>query len=270
MGELSALSTTNKSSIVNAINEVKSTEAQDVANLQDGLAIVANGNTHVAIASGQFVYVKNHGSLSDGLYTANSAIGANGTLSTSNLTADASGGLNALNGNKTNYLEVTATSYTYNAKESYDYVYDQLPSPYFGMIKITFGGGYHLFGMAHKYTNIYGSIMTIVNDNVLPFYYTRSNSTHGKLEQLALNSKFATVEGTTSSAIDTEIKLSAFPDGFNETNCVVVGSMIKYSDNKWYSNFDGNIVSTNDTGVWAKVHNSGFCNKLAKVVICKI
>lgn len=70
---------------------------QAIENLQDGLAIVANGNTHAAIASGQFVYVKNHSSLADGLYTAMAAIATNATLSASNLSADASGGLNALN-----------------------------------------------------------------------------------------------------------------------------------------------------------------------------
>ena len=60
-------------------------------------SIVANGNTHAAIASGQAVYVKNHSSLADGLYWASTAIGTNATLSTSNLTADSSGGLNKLN-----------------------------------------------------------------------------------------------------------------------------------------------------------------------------
>lgn len=66
------------------------------SSLEDGIAIVSNGNTHPPIASGQFVYVKNHESLTEGLYTANSAIGTNATLTTSNLTADGSGGLNAL------------------------------------------------------------------------------------------------------------------------------------------------------------------------------
>lgn len=65
--------------------------------LADSLAIVANGNTHVAIAEGQFVYVRNHSSLANGLYTAKSAISANATLSTTNLQADTQGGLNALN-----------------------------------------------------------------------------------------------------------------------------------------------------------------------------
>jgi len=62
------------------------------------VAIMANGNTHVAIASGQAVIVRNHSSLSDGLYWASTAIATNATLSTSNLTADTSGGLNKLKG----------------------------------------------------------------------------------------------------------------------------------------------------------------------------
>ena len=62
------------------------------------VAIMANGNTHAAIASGQAVIVRNHSSLSDGLYWASTAIATNATLSTSNLTADTSGGLNKLKG----------------------------------------------------------------------------------------------------------------------------------------------------------------------------
>lgn len=66
--------------------------------IEDGLAIIATGNVHPAIANGQFVYVKGHSSLAEGLYRATAAIGTNATLSTSNLTADGSGGLNALKG----------------------------------------------------------------------------------------------------------------------------------------------------------------------------
>ena len=66
--------------------------------IEDGLAIIATGNVHPAIANGQFVYVKGHSSLAEGLYRATASIGTNATLSTSNLTADGSGGLNALKG----------------------------------------------------------------------------------------------------------------------------------------------------------------------------
>jgi hypothetical protein len=58
---------------------------------------VCNGNTHGAITSGQYVYVRAHDTLQEGLYTANSNIAANATLSSSNLTANSSGGLNSLN-----------------------------------------------------------------------------------------------------------------------------------------------------------------------------
>ena len=64
--------------------------------LRDGIAILADGNTHAAITSGQFVYVKNHQTLPEGLYQASANIAANGTLSTSNLTSDPNGGLNTL------------------------------------------------------------------------------------------------------------------------------------------------------------------------------
>lgn len=78
-----------------------------INNLADGLAIVANGNTHAAITSGQYVYVRNHGNLSEGLYKATANISANATLSGSNLTADSDGGLNSvyatLNSNFSNY-----------------------------------------------------------------------------------------------------------------------------------------------------------------------
>lgn len=71
---------------------------QTLGKVQDGLAIVANGNTHVAIPADYFVYVKGHNSLSEGLYknTSGSTIAANATLSTSNLTADDDGGLNSV------------------------------------------------------------------------------------------------------------------------------------------------------------------------------
>ena len=77
----------------------KSTDAETrMTAMQDGYAILANGNTHPAIANGQAVYVKNHGSLAEGLYWAKSAIAVNATLSTSNLEADSTGGLNKLKG----------------------------------------------------------------------------------------------------------------------------------------------------------------------------
>lgn len=69
---------------------------ESITQVQDGLAIICNGNTHAAIENEHFAYVKNHPDLPDGLYQAKAAIAANEALSTSNLTADPSGGLNKL------------------------------------------------------------------------------------------------------------------------------------------------------------------------------
>ena len=78
-------------------DEAAAREAADAA-LADGLAIIANGDTHAAVAAGQAVFVRSHSTLAAGLYWASSAIGTNAALSTSNLTADNQGGLNKLKG----------------------------------------------------------------------------------------------------------------------------------------------------------------------------
>ena len=49
--------------------------------VKDGIAIVATGNTHVAITSGQYVYIQDNSTLAEGLYRATTNIAANGTLS---------------------------------------------------------------------------------------------------------------------------------------------------------------------------------------------
>lgn len=68
-----------------------------VHGVQNGMAILANGNVHSAVTSGQYVYVRNHGTLAEGLYTATTNISTNATLSTSNLTAvPNNGALNTL------------------------------------------------------------------------------------------------------------------------------------------------------------------------------
>lgn len=81
------------SSLTSAVNR----NAASIDGIEDAIAIVANNDTHAAITSGYFVYVKNHSTLPEGLYKATTNIAANAALSTSNLSADGSGGLNALN-----------------------------------------------------------------------------------------------------------------------------------------------------------------------------
>lgn len=74
--------------------EIAGRNTTDTA-IERGLAIVAVGNSHAAIASGQYVYIKGHGTLAEGLYKATAAIPLDGTLSSTNVSA-ASGVLNDL------------------------------------------------------------------------------------------------------------------------------------------------------------------------------
>lgn len=104
-----------------------------VGGVQDALAIVCNGNTHGAITSGQYVYVRAHETLQEGLYTANSNIAANATLSSSNLTANSSGGLNALN-EQIGTLNTSLTQHSIYASSKLD-VYTL--SPHMGILYFT-------------------------------------------------------------------------------------------------------------------------------------
>lgn len=75
--------------------------------LDAGIAIVANGNTHAAISEGQYVYIRGHNSLAEGLYRATANIAANGTLSGTNVTSAVMGtALAALSGSTVKYTDV--------------------------------------------------------------------------------------------------------------------------------------------------------------------
>lgn len=93
---LSGSDSTKIDSAISSLTTAVNSNAASINYIEDAIAIVANNNTHAAVSNGQFVYVKNHGTLSEGLYKATANIAANAALSSSNLTADASGGLNAM------------------------------------------------------------------------------------------------------------------------------------------------------------------------------
>lgn len=73
--------------------------SQAIAKVQNGLAyIVGNTNTTGGtIAVGQFVYVKGHSTIAEGLRIVTASISANGNITTSNTSVCSEGGLNALN-----------------------------------------------------------------------------------------------------------------------------------------------------------------------------
>lgn len=78
---------------------------------QNGLAyIVGNTNTTGGtLAVGQFVYVKGHSTIAEGLRKVTSSISANGSITTSNTDACSEGGLNALNSKIAKYKTLTGT-----------------------------------------------------------------------------------------------------------------------------------------------------------------
>lgn len=84
-----------------------------IDDLEEGLAIVVNGNTAPKnIAAGQYLFIKNHSTLATGGYHATAAISSGGTISSSNVAADADGIANSLNSNKVNMAVFTKTSVT--------------------------------------------------------------------------------------------------------------------------------------------------------------
>lgn len=77
----------------NALNQLDYSESA----IEDSIAYVQDGDTASrTYTAGQFIYLKNHPTLAEGLYTVNSGGIPQNTSVTGHLTADTSGGLNAL------------------------------------------------------------------------------------------------------------------------------------------------------------------------------
>lgn len=83
------------------------------------------------------------------------------------------------------------------------------------------------------------------------------------------NLQFAKVEGTTASNINDEADIS-YPTGYTHGNCVVIGNTIKFSNGSWFTNYEGNYVYANNTGIHVKVALSGFTSKEVIVMLMKI
>ena len=84
---------------------------ESIEKVQNGLAyIVGDTNTTgAALHIGQFVYVKGHATIAEGLRTVTAGIAANGSITTNNTDACSDGGLNALNSRrpKAGYKNIT-------------------------------------------------------------------------------------------------------------------------------------------------------------------
>lgn len=71
----------------------------DINYIERGIAILATNNTHAAVTTGQFVFVKSHPNLTPGVYVATANIATNEALTSNNLSTVPNGGLNALKTN---------------------------------------------------------------------------------------------------------------------------------------------------------------------------
>lgn len=91
-GAINDLLSKHNSSINTLTNDINI----KLTNTQKSVAILSDGNTHSAIATGQYVYIKNHSSIAEGLYKATSAIPANTAITAAMVSAVSKGGLNDL------------------------------------------------------------------------------------------------------------------------------------------------------------------------------
>lgn len=90
-------------------------DADEFDSIEGAIAIVINGDTAPqGITSGQYLFIKNHSTLASGGYHATSDIASGGTISSSNVAADANGITNAINSKFTTELgkDVTITPYS--------------------------------------------------------------------------------------------------------------------------------------------------------------
>lgn len=96
------------------IDTTLASQNADIANTQSGIAyIVGDTNTTGStLSAGQFVFVKGHASIAEGLRKVTASISPNGSITTSNTTAVSGGGLNALNSKIVNLSTVTSESFT--------------------------------------------------------------------------------------------------------------------------------------------------------------
>lgn len=132
----------NSNALDTAIGDIGSTSVADqlmasdsgLSSTQAGMAIVVNGNTAPrAISAGQYLYIKNHSSLSAGGYHATANIANGAAITSSNVAADADGVVNgAFSALNSKITDNTVTSINSSS----------IPSYVSGTIKYSVKGGY--------------------------------------------------------------------------------------------------------------------------------
>ena len=94
-------------------------DAEEMGDIEDAIAIVIDGDTAPqAITSGQYLFIKNHSTLANGGYHATADIASGGTVSSSNVSADPDGIVNALRTEMADTIETTSGYRLWVSKES--------------------------------------------------------------------------------------------------------------------------------------------------------
>lgn len=103
-------------SVVHDINDNMDKIDEEAGMVDDGIAIVIDGNTAPrAISSGQYLLIKNHSTLATGGYHATANIANGESVTSSNVAVDSDGIANALNSNLTATNDRTLTKRYYQA-----------------------------------------------------------------------------------------------------------------------------------------------------------
>lgn len=107
------------------VNGALSTLSGQIGDLQNGLAIVVNGNTSaLGAATGQFIALKNSTitNCADGFYTAAKPIPANTPIDNTYLYSYSDGGLNKLQTGMVSFIDTSHIITQINSKQSYQYI----------------------------------------------------------------------------------------------------------------------------------------------------
>ena len=180
-------------------------------------------------------------------------------------------------------LVINATSYDYSDKAGWDYAYSQLGTSYNGVVYLQFNNNYMLTCIAMRQSESWGSILGIMNDNKLPYYYTVRSGPTSKLVQLATivpyewqgesgffyRNSGSLVELNLQKSFSTPVTVNAYStsdtiatiSGYSNTKSISLPCIILNSSNA----IEPLLISIGTTGT-VKLFNTGSGSKTAKEV----
>lgn len=102
-------------------------------------------------------------------------------------------GINALNSNKTKYIEVNATENNRYDLAGASAAYALIPNQFFGTCKINFKDGWRAMAIVNKATATYGNMLYVTDGDKQPYFYSITNGTQN-FQQVVLNNKLGYID----------------------------------------------------------------------------